>query len=43
MFCDKVLVIEAGQMKDFTSHEQLMLNKESLYYNLFTTQAKNYL
>src|SRR5690554_1413954 len=42
-FCDKVLVIEAGQMKDFTSHEQLMLNKESLYYNLFTTQAKNYL
>lgn len=42
-FCDKILVIDGGVMKDFTTHDNLMLNQESLYYKLFTTQAKNYM
>ena len=42
-FCDKILVIDGGVMKDFTTHDTLMMNQESLYYQLFTTQAKNYM
>ena len=41
-FCDKILVIDKGQVIDFDSHEQLMKNTNSLYYQLYMTQAKNY-
>lgn len=42
VFCDKILVLDAGKVKNFDSHENLMKDKDSLYYKLFTTQAKNY-
>lgn len=42
VFCDKILVLDGGKVKNFDSHENLMKDTESLYYKLFTTQAKNY-
>ena len=42
VFCDKILVLDAGKVKNFDSHENLMKDKDSLYYKLFTMQAKNY-
>lgn len=43
IFCDRILLINNGSLEAFDSHANLMKNKESLYYKLFTTQAKNYL
>lgn len=42
VFCDRILLINQGQMEAFDSHENLMKRKDSLYFKLFTTQAKNY-
>lgn len=42
VFCDKILVLDHGIITDFDSHKNLMKKKESLYYRLFTLQAKNY-
>jgi ABC-type multidrug transport system fused ATPase/permease subunit len=42
VFCDKVLVIDKGKVSDFDTHEHLMEKRDSLYYKLFATQAKNY-
>lgn len=42
VFCDKILIIEKGSIVDFDTHKKLMNKKDSLYYKLFTTQAKNY-
>lgn len=42
VFCDKVLVIDQGIVADFEPHEELMKNHNSLYYRLFTSQAKSY-
>lgn len=42
IFCDKILVLDGGVITDFDSHQNLMKKKDSLYYKLFTTQAKNY-
>ncbi|MDE6655858.1 MAG: ABC transporter ATP-binding protein/permease [Anaeroplasmataceae bacterium] len=42
IFCDKILVLENGKVSHFDSHENLMKDKNSLYYKLFTSQAKNY-
>ncbi|MDY0064494.1 MAG: ABC transporter ATP-binding protein, partial [Bacilli bacterium] len=42
VFCDKVLVIDQGGVSDFAPHSQLMKKKNSLYYQLFSSQAKNY-
>ncbi|VEU79966.1 ABC transporter ATP-binding protein [Haploplasma axanthum] len=42
VFCDKVLIINDGELEDFKSHKELMKNKEGLYYKMFTTQAENY-
>lgn len=42
VFCDKILVIDGGVISDFDSHKNLMKKKESLYYKLFSSQAKNY-
>lgn len=41
-FCDKVLIINQGRVQDFAHHDQLMKKEDSLYYQLFNTQAKNY-
>ncbi len=42
VFCDRILLIEDGKVVDYDSHANLMEKKDSLYYKLFTTQAKNY-
>lgn len=42
IFCDKILVLDGGCVTDFDSHENLMRKTDSLYYKLFSTQAKNY-
>lgn len=42
IFCDKILVLDSGKISHFDTHENLMKDKSSLYYKLFTSQAKNY-
>ncbi|MCB9498520.1 MAG: ABC transporter ATP-binding protein [Bacillales bacterium] len=42
VFCDRILVIDNGRVIDFDTHKMLMKKKDSLYYKLFTSQAKNY-
>ena len=42
VFCDKVLILNNGKVEDFASHKELIKKKDSLYYKLFTSQAKNY-
>lgn len=42
IFCDKILVIEGGKVVAFDHHKELLKDKKSLYYKLFTTQAQNY-
>lgn len=42
VFCDKILVLENGKIVDFDSHENLMKKTDSLYHQLFHTQARNY-
>lgn len=42
IFCDRVLVIENGKVTAYDTHPNLMKNTNSLYYKLFTSQAKNY-
>jgi ATP-binding cassette subfamily B protein/ATP-binding cassette subfamily C protein len=42
VFCDKILVIDNGTIASFDTHSNLMKDKDSLYYQLFSTQAKNY-
>lgn len=42
VFCDRVLVIDSGSIAAFAPHEELMKNREGLYYRLFSSQAENY-
>jgi ABC-type multidrug transport system fused ATPase/permease subunit len=42
VFCDKILVIDGGRIKDFDTHANLMKKHDNLYYKLFHSQAKNY-
>ena len=42
MFCDKILVLNNGRIEAYGSHQKLMEDTGSLYYQLFTAQAKNY-
>ena len=42
VFCDKILIIDGGTVADFDTHENLMQKTESLYYQLFMSQAENY-
>ena len=42
VFCDKILIIDGGEMRDFDSHANLMLKTDGLYYKLFASQAENY-
>lgn len=39
---DKILVLENGELKEIGNHKELM-EKQGIYYNLFTTQAKRYI
>ena len=41
VFCDKILLLQDGEIKAFDSHVNLM-KQNNLYSELFTTQAKNY-
>ncbi|WP_066499804.1 ABC transporter ATP-binding protein [Abyssisolibacter fermentans] len=42
VFCDRILLIQDGEIVDFDTHTNLMNKKDSLYYKLFTSQAVNY-
>ena len=42
VFCDKILILNNGKVEDFAPHKELIKKKDSLYYKLFTSQAKNY-
>ena len=42
VFCDKVLILNNGKVEDFAPHKELIKKKDSLYYKLFISQAKNY-
>lgn len=42
VFCDKILIIDNGEVQDFDSHQNLMKKTDSLYYTLFNAQAVNY-
>lgn len=42
VFCDKILVLDKGKIRDFDTHKNLMKKTDSLYYRLFMSQAKNY-
>ncbi|MDD6249643.1 MAG: ABC transporter ATP-binding protein [Bacillales bacterium] len=42
VFCNKVLILNNGKVEDFAPHKELIKKKDSLYYKLFTSQAKNY-
>lgn len=41
IFCDKILVLDDGKIKDFDTHENLM-QKNSMYSRLFNLQKENY-
>ncbi len=42
VFCDKILVVDNGEISDYDTHRNLLDNKDSLYTQLFTSQAVNY-
>ncbi len=42
VFCDKILVLNNGIIEHYDSHSNLMKIKDSLYYQMFTSQSKNY-
>lgn len=42
VFCDRILIIDKGIIVDYDTHTNLMKQKNSIYYQLFTVQAKNY-
>ncbi len=41
-FCNDILVIDGGQVVQRGSHEELVKEKEGLYYTLWNTQAQYY-
>ncbi|WDV44225.1 ABC transporter ATP-binding protein [Clostridiaceae bacterium M8S5] len=42
VFCDRILLLQNGSIADYDTHSNLMIKKDSLYYKLFNSQAKNY-
>ena len=42
IFCDKILVLDNGEIVAYDTHKELMKQEDGLYYKLFTSQAKNY-
>ena len=41
-FCKKIAVFDDGQIIQYGSHEQLISDKNSKYYNLWHAQAQYY-
>lgn len=41
-FCDRIVVINQGELEAIDSHQNLMQDKQGLYYKLFQTQADHY-
>lgn len=41
-FCNDILVIDEGRLVQRGSHEELIQEKDSLYYRLWNTQAQHY-
>ena len=41
-FCDKIAVFADKTIKEYGSHEELMNNKNGIYYKMFETQAEQY-
>lgn len=42
VFCDKILVLDHARVAAFAPHQELMKDTDSLYYQLFMAQARNY-
>lgn len=42
VFCDKILVVDGGEISDYAHHSVLMKKTDGLYFKLFNSQAKNY-
>jgi ABC-type multidrug transport system fused ATPase/permease subunit len=42
VFCDKIVVIDDGEIVNIDSHENLMKLKDSMYYNLYQAQSNYY-
>lgn len=40
-FCDKIIFLKDGKIKEYGSHEELMKNKQG-YFSMFNVQAKYY-
>lgn len=41
-FCDRIFVLEEGQIVQKGSHEELLRDESGLYYKLYSAQAKHY-
>lgn len=41
-FCDRILVIDHGQLVQDGSHEELMKNVNGKFYELWNTQEQHY-
>lgn len=42
VFCNKIIVLNHGKIEKIDTHENLMGNKKSLYYELFNSQSQYY-
>lgn len=42
VFCDKILIIDDGEVIDYDRHRNLLEKKDGLYYKLFNSQSVNY-
>lgn len=42
IFCDKILIIDDGEVIDYDRHRNLLEKKDGLYYKLFNSQSVNY-
>ena len=41
-FCDKIAVFSDKSIREYGNHQELMKNKNGIYYKMFETQAKQY-
>lgn len=42
VFCDKIIVLDQGEVKHIDTHKNLMKLKNSTYYNLYQAQSNYY-
>lgn len=42
-FCDEIVVFDKGNIIQIGSHDELILDKNGKYYQMFKTQAKYYI